>query len=122
MFNKNSDHRILNWKHIDLTFDEILNKDDTIIKVIDSNKIFMITRNYETKKLNSFIIDFFSGKFKSIEIKTLISVIIPARNESANIANVLQAVLQQNFPKNLLEIKELVALVKSITVWEIMWK
>ena len=68
--------------------------------------LFLITIFYVGLMLNYLVgwNKLSEAAFKSIEIKTLISVIIPARNESANIANVLQAVLQQNFPKNLLEI------------------
>lgn len=40
----------------------------------------------------------------SLVPKTSVSVIIPARNEAANIEACLQSLLQQNFPKNLVEI------------------
>ncbi len=38
------------------------------------------------------------------QVKTSVSIIIPARNEAANIVNCLNSIAQQNFPKELLEI------------------
>ena len=37
-------------------------------------------------------------------VNTSVAIIIPARNEAQNISNLLDAILQQDFPKELIEI------------------